>query len=162
MGDRVPNFTAMADDGKIWDSENFIGKKNLVVYFYPAAMTGGCTKQACAYRDAQEDLLSVNADVVGISGDEVKNLELFKRVNNLNFTLLSDPDGEIARMFGVPIREGEKSIKREVDGIIHTLSRDLTTSRWTFIIDKEGKIIYKSTDVDAAEDSKTVFEVLSK
>lgn len=162
VGESVPQFKAMADNGKIWSSEKVIGKKNLVVYFYPAAMTGGCTKQACAYRDAQEDLLSVDAEVIGISGDKVENLELFKRANNLNFTLLSDPEGEIAKMFGVPIREGEKSIEREVDGIIHTLNRGLTTSRWTFIIDKEGKVIYKSTEVDAAEDSKAVLEVLAK
>lgn len=162
VGDRVPEFKAMADNGEIWSSEKVLGKKNLVVYFYPAAMTGGCTKQACAYRDAQEDLMSVDAEVVGISGDEVKNLELFKNVHNLNFTLLSDPDGNIARMFGVPVREGEKSIEREVDGTVHTLNRHLTTSRWTFIIDKDGKVIHKSTDVDAAADSKAVLEVLSK
>jgi len=72
IGDRVPQFKAVADNGETWKSKNFIGRKNLVVYFYPAAMTGGCTKQACAYRDAQEELLSADAEVVGISGDEVK------------------------------------------------------------------------------------------
>ncbi len=162
VGDRVPQFRAVADNGETWKSKNFIGRKNLVVYFYPAAMTGGCTKQACAYRDAQEDLSSVDAEVVGISGDEVKNLELFKLANNLNFTLLSDPDGEIASLFGVPVREGEKSIEREVDGNLHTLIRGVTTSRWTFIIDKTGKVIYKSTEVNAAEDSKAVLEALKK
>ncbi len=159
IGDKAPHFKAVADNGQTWKSENIIGKKNLVVYFYPAAMTGGCTKQACAYRDAQEDLSSVDAEVVGISGDEVENLELFKGVNNLNFTLLSDPDGKIARLFGVPVRDGG-SIEREVDGELHTLTRGLTTSRWTFIIDKQGKVIYKSTEVNAEEDSKAVLEVL--
>lgn len=159
VGDKIPNFEAVADDGETWKSGNIVGKKNLVVYFYPAAMTGGCTKQACAYRDAQEDLSSVDAEVVGISGDEVENLELFKRANNLNFTLLSDPDGEIARLFGVPVRDGG-SIEREVDGELHTLTRGLTTSRWTFIIDKQGKVVYKSTEVNAAEDSKAVLEAL--
>jgi peroxiredoxin Q/BCP len=162
VGDKAGKFEATADDGTIWKSKDIIGKKNLVVYFYPAAMTGGWTKQACAYRDAQDDFSSVDAEVVGISGDEVKNLELFKRAHNLNFTLLSDPDGEIARLFGVSVTEGEKSIEREIDGTLHTLSRGLTTSRWTFIIDKKGKVIYKSTEVNAAEDSNAVLEVLKK
>jgi len=162
VGDKAPKFKAVADDGKVWNSKKIVGKKNLVVYFYPAAMTGGCTKQACAYRDAREDLSSVDAEVVGISGDEVQNLELFKRENQLNFTLLSDPKGKIAQMFGVPVREGEKSIEREVEGVLYTLKRGLTTMRWTFVIDKEGKVIYKSSDVNAAEDSKAVLEALRK
>jgi thioredoxin-dependent peroxiredoxin len=160
VGDKVANFEAKADNGKVWKSKKVIGKKNLVVYFYPAAMTGGCTKQACAYRDAMDDLSSVNAEVVGISGDEIKNLELFKQAHNLNFTLLSDPDGSIARMFGVPVTEGKRTIEREVEGKLFTLARELTTSRWTFIVDKQGKVIYKSTDVNAEEDSKAVLEVL--
>jgi thioredoxin-dependent peroxiredoxin len=162
VGDKVANFEATADNGKTWKSKKVIGKKNLVVYFYPAAMTGGCTKQACAYRDAMDDLSSADAEVVGISGDEVKNLELFKQAHNLNFTLLSDSDGSIARMFGVPVTEGAKSIEREVDGTLHTLARGLTTSRWTFIVDKQGKVIYKSTDVNAEQDSKAVLEVLKR
>ena len=162
VGDKMPHFKAVADNGETWKSNDVIGRKNLVVYFYPAAMTGGCTKQACAYRDTKEDLSSVDAEVIGISGDRVNNLELFKRAHNLNFTLLSDPDGEIARLFGVPTRKGERSIEKEVDGTLHTLTRGLTTSRWTFIIDKEGKVIYRSTDVNVAEDSQAVLEELKK
>lgn len=160
VGDKVASFEATADNGKTWKSKKVIGKRNLVVYFYPAAMTGGCTKQACAYRDAMDDLSSADAEVVGISGDEVKNLELFKQAHNLNFTLLSDQDGSIARMFGVPVTEGKRTIEREVEGKLFTLARELTTSRWTFIVDKQGKVIYKSTDVNAEEDSKAVLEVL--
>lgn len=162
LGDKVDAFSAKGDDGKTWKSKKLIGKKNLVVYFYPAAMTGGCTKQACAYRDSKEDLSSEDAEVIGVSGDEVQNLELFKRAHNLNFTLLSDPDGEIASIFGVPIKEGEKSIEREVDGKTFTLTRGLTTARWTFIIDKQGTLVYKSTEVNAAEDSKAVLAVLKE
>lgn len=162
IGDIVNPFSAKADNGEIWESTKVMGKKNLVIYFYPAAMTGGCTKQACAYRDSKDELSSLDAEVIGISGDEVKNLELFKTAHNLNFTLLSDADGNIANEFGVPVRKGEKSIEREVNGVQHILSRDVTTARWTFIIDKEGKLVYKSTEVNAAEDSKTVVEVLKK
>ena len=161
-GDKVAKFKAKADDGSVWKSKKALKKSNLVVYFYPAAMTGGCTKQACSYRDDQEDLTKLNAQVVGISGDEVKNLELFKMVHNLNFTLLSDPKGKIANLFGVPFKTGEKSIKREIDGQEYNLIREITTSRWTFVLDQKGRVVYKSTEVNAAEDSKAVMEVLEK
>ena len=162
VGDKLPAFKAKADDGRTWSSGKIVGKKNLVVYFYPAAMTGGCTAQACAYRDARDELSALDAEVIGISGDQVENLELFKRANGLNFTLLSDPDGKIAALFGVPVTAGERSIEREVDGKLYTLKRDLTSARWTFIINKQGRVIYRSTEVNAAEDSKAVLEMLSK
>lgn len=162
IGDRVKTFTAKADDGKTWKSKHVVGEKNLVVYFYPAAMTGGCTKQACAYRDAGDDLSALDAEVVGISGDEVQSLALFKRAHDLNFTLLSDPEGKIARMFGVPVREGKKSIEREVENNLYTLTREVTAARWTYVINKDGIVVYKSSDVSAEEDSKNVVEVLRK
>lgn len=160
VGDLSQPFSAKADNGKTWKSKKLLGKKNLVVYFYPAAMTGGCTKQACAYRDDKTTLEAYDAVVVGVSGDEVKNLKLFKEAHMLNFDLLSDPKGEIAKSFGVPLKEGEKSIEREIKGIKYQLSRGVTTSRWTFVIDKKGKLVYKSTQVNAAEDSKAVIDVL--
>ena len=159
-GHKVARFKAIADDGSTWKSKKALKKSNLVVYFYPAAMTGGCTKQACAYRDDQEDLTNLNAQVVGVSGDEVKNLELFKMAHNLNFTLLSDPKGEIAKLFGVPVKTGHKTIQREIGGQEYDLSREITTSRWTFVLDQKGKVVYKSTKVNAAEDSKAVMEAL--
>jgi peroxiredoxin Q/BCP len=162
VGDIMKNFSLTSDNGKTWESKKVMGKKNLVIYFYPGAMTGGCTKQACAYRDSKDQFSSQETEVIGISGDSAKNLDLFKRAHNLNFTLLSDPDGSIAAEFGVPVRHGQKSIIREIDGVQYSLSRSITTARWTFIIDKNGKVAYISTDVKAAEDSKTVLEVLKK
>ncbi len=161
-GDKISPFKATADDGTIWKSKEALKKSNLVVYFYPAAMTGGCTKQACAYRDDQEDLTQLNAQVVGVSGDEVKNLELFKSAHNLNFTLLSDPQGEIAKLFGVPFRASRQSITREIDGQEYDLFREITTSRWTFVLDQKGRVVYKSTEVNPVEDSKAVMEVLEQ
>jgi len=162
VGDKVKTFSAKADNGRKWKSKHVIGNKNLVVYFYPAAMTGGCTKQACAYRDSKEDLTALDAEVVGVSGDEVMNLELIKRAHDLNFTLLSDPEGEIAAMFGVPVKSGERSIEREVENNLYTLTRNVTTSRWTFVINKDGRVVYKSSDVNATEDSNNVVEVLQQ
>ena len=79
VGDKAPIFTTLADDGTSWDAKDYLGKKYIVVYFYPAAMTGGCTKQACAYRDLKTDIESLDALVVGVSGDNVAGLQLFKK-----------------------------------------------------------------------------------
>lgn len=162
IGDKVDDFAAKNENNKSWDAKNFLGKKNVVVYFYPAAMTGGCTEQACAYRDDLSILNDLNAIVVGISGDDPASLKLFKEAHSLNFTLLSDPNGEIAKHFGVPVKEGEKSIIRTISGIEYTLNRSATTARWTFVIDKTGKVVYKSTNVNAAEDSQAVIKALKK
>ena len=159
VGDKAPVFKTLADDGNTWDVNDYIGKKYIVVYFYPAAMTGGCTKQACAYRDMKAEIESSNALVVGVSGDNVEGLKLFKKAENLNFTLLSDESGEIAEKFGVPIRDGGK-ITREVDGKNFDLVRGITTSRWTFIIDKNGKIAYKNEQVNVEKDTEQVLSFI--
>ncbi len=159
VGDDAPDFKAKSVDETVWNLRDHIGEKNIVVYFYPAAMTGGCTAQACAYRDFRSDLESVDALVVGISGDNIEGLKVFKNANDLNFTLLSDESGEIAEKFGVPTRDGG-SIEREVDGKIFELTRGTTASRWTFIIDKKGKIVYKNEDVNASSDPEEVVNFL--
>lgn len=159
-GDKIPLFKATADDGSIWDISKYIGKDYIIVYFFPAAMTSGCTKQACSYRDHQGDLTSADAIVVGISGDKPENLKLFKQAESLNFPLLSDAKGNIANSFGVPAGEGA-SIKRTVGGFEHELVRDLTIKRWTFIAGKDGKIIYKNEAVDAEKDTEEVLHFLS-
>lgn len=161
VGEKAPLFKAAADDGSVWDLRDHVGKDYIVVYFYPGAMTGGCTKQACSYRDHQTELKSADAIVVGISGDKPENLKLFRKAENLNFPLLSDERGEIARSFGVPVGEGA-SIKRTVDGIEHELVRDVSAKRWTFIIDKDGRIIYKNDAVNAEKDSEEVLSFLKK
>jgi thioredoxin-dependent peroxiredoxin len=160
IGDKIPLFKATADDGSTWDISKYIGKDYIIVYFFPAAMTSGCTKQACSYRDHQGDLTSANAIVVGISGDKPENLKLFKQAENLNFPLLSDAKGSLAKSFGVPTGEGA-SIKRTVDGVEHELVRDLTIKRWTFIAGKDGKIIYKNEAVNAEKDTEEVLQFLS-
>ncbi len=159
VGDKVPNFTAVADDGDKWEFKENLDNKYLVVYFYPAAMTGGCTAQACAYRDLSSDLESQDAKVVGVSGDRPENLKFFRQAHNLNFTLLSDMSGEIAQKFGVPVREGGAN-KGEFEGQDYQFERDVTTSRWTFIVDRDGKVVYKDDEVDAAKDSEQVVRFL--
>ena len=99
--------------------------------------------------------------MVGISGDEPENLRVFRKVHNLNFTLLSDSDGTVAKKFGVPLKEGG-SITTKVDGQDVTLKRGVTASRWTFVIDKNGKIAYVNSQVDPEKDSQAVLGVLSE
>ena len=159
IGDKAPAFSTTADDGSTWNVSDYLGDKFIVVYFYPAAMTGGCTKQACAYRDMKNEIDAANAVVVGVSGDNIDGLKLFKKAHNLNFPLLSDKSGEIAKKFGVPLRDGG-TITREIDGKKFDLVRGATASRWTFIIDKKGTIVYKNTNVDASKDSAEILEFI--
>lgn len=159
VGDKSPQFSALDDSNISWNSEDYVGDKIIIVYFYPAAMTGGCTKQACAFRDDKAKLDGLDALVIGVSGDKVENLKYFKEAHDLNFPLLADHDGEIAKKFGVPLRDGGE-IVRNINGIDMTLDRGVTASRWTFIIDKKGKIAYKNTEVNAAEDSQRTIEMI--
>lgn len=160
IGDKVPEFSGIDDTGANWKSST-VKSDFLVVYFYPAAMTGGCTAQACAYRDDKTAFDKLGATIVGISGDEVKNLKIFKEADQLNFPLISDTQGVISKKFGVPTKDGGE-ITREIAGENFLLVRGITASRWTFVLDKNRKIIYKNAEVNAAEDSKKVMEVIKK
>ena len=158
IGNTVPEFSGLDAQGDHWKSIN--AKTDfLVVYFYPAAMTGGCTKQAFAYRDDKATFDEMGVTIIGVSGDETENLKHFKESYQLNFPLLSDPKGNIAKIFGVPTKEGG-SITREIGGENFLLVRGVTTPRWTFVLDKDRKIIYKNSEVNAVEDSKMVKEVI--
>lgn len=161
LGEQVPNFTTLDQNSEKWELKKELRKADfLVVYFYPAAFTGGCTKQACSYRDQKGDLEAVGARVVGISGDKPETLGLFALEHNLNFTLLADETGSLAKIFDVPFGEGG-TINREINGQDLNLERGSTIQRWTFIISKEGKLIYKDTEVDAANDSGKIVKYLS-
>ena len=161
LGEKIPNFTALDQDGDKWVLKKQIkSAEYLVVYFYPAAFTGGCTKQACSYRDQKGELESVEAQIVGVSGDKPETLGLFALEHQLNFTLLADENGEIANLFGVPQNDGG-SITREIKGQSLDLERGTTIQRWTFILDKKGTLIYRDMEVNAAEDSNKVKEFLS-
>ncbi len=161
LGEKIPNFTASDQDGAKWVLKKHLkSAEYLVVYFYPVAFTGGCTKQACSYRDLKGELTAVGAQVVGVSGDKSETLGLFALEHQLNFTLLADENGEIADLFGVPHSEGG-SITREIKGQSFDLERGTTIKRWTFILDQKGTLIYRDMEVNAAEDSDKVKEFLS-
>ena len=160
-GDAIPAFEAPTLDGKVWKSADEIGKGYVVIYFYPADLTGGCTKQACAFRDHQDELEACGAQVIGISGDPVKNHELFVKTHSLKFQLLSDEDGRIAKSFGVPLRDGA-TITRDIDGVEQSLTRGVTASRWTFVVGPDGRVVYKDTAVKAEEDCQNVLKIVRR
>lgn len=161
VGDKAPQFTLKDDQGNDWNSADHFGKKTVVIYFYPADMTGGCTKQACGFRDDAEKLKEKGIEVVGISGDSVRNHQLFKQAHDLNFTLLADTEGKVAKMFGVPYTVGERTVVAEIDGKKESLVRNITTQRWTFVVGPDGKIVLKNNKVNAAEDSKQILETVA-
>jgi len=161
LGEKVPNFKTLDQDGEKWTLKSNLKESDyLVIYFYPAAFTGGCTAQACSYRDQKGDLEKVGASVAGVSGDSPETLKLFALEHSLNITMLADESGALASIFDVPHGDGG-TINREIKGASLDLTRGTTIQRWTFIMDQEGTLIYKDTKVDAAGDSGKVLEFLS-
>jgi peroxiredoxin Q/BCP len=126
-GDKAPQFSLLDQNGETVSLTDFAGKK-VLVYFYPKAMTPGCTVQAQGLRDIQNELEEKNVVVLGISPDAVKRLPKFIEKENLNFTLLSDEDHAVADDFGV--WGLKKFMGKEYDGI----------HRLTFLINEEGTI----------------------
>lgn len=126
-GDTAPAFTLPDADGNDVSLSEYAGKK-VVVYFYPAASTPGCTKQACDFRDSLAELNGAGLEVIGISPDKPAKLAKFRDAEGLNFPLLSDPEKSTLLAWGA---FGEKKMYgKTVQGVI----------RSTFLVDEAGKI----------------------
>ena len=162
VGDPAPAFTATDDRGQAWKSADHVGKKYVVVYFYPGDFTPGCTRQAQLFRDDMNKLVARGVEVVGVSGDTVKTHEMFKQAQRLNFTLLADEDGSLARKFGVPLGKGGTVQAKSAQGQMVTVKRNVTAARWTFVLGKDGKVAYKNTRVIPIQDSKQVAAFIDK
>ena len=162
VGDPAPAFEAVDDLGRPWKSVDHVGAKYLVVYFFPGDFTPGCTRQAQNFRDAMNKLNDEGVEVVGVSGDSVPTHQLFKKAQKLNFTLLADDEGRLAATFGVPVGKGADVKAKDADNQPLTLKRALTAVRWTFVIGKDGKIVYKNTRVDPAKDSKDIADLIDQ
>jgi peroxiredoxin Q/BCP len=135
-GDTAPAFTLLDDREQKHSLKDFRGR-NLVIYFYPAALTPGCTKQACDFRDNLKLLDGSDYAVVGISPDKPAKLAKFREVHALTFPLLSDPDKKVLEAYGA---WGEKTMYgKKVTGVI----------RSTFIVDPKGKISQAMYNVKA-------------
>lgn len=127
VGNLAPNFNLLNQNGIEVDLKSYRGM-NVVLYFYPKAMTPGCTVQACGIRDSKKYFDKLNTIVLGVSPDDQKKLLKFIEKEKLNFDLLSDPDHAIAEKYGV--WELKKFMGKEYMGIVRT----------TFIIGKDGKL----------------------
>jgi len=128
IGNLAPAFTLLDQDGSKVSLKQFRDQSNVVLYFYPKAMTPGCTVQACGIRDSEKELAKLDTVVLGVSPDPVARLGKFIDKQNLNFTLLSDEDHAIADKYGV--WDLKKFMGREFMGIVRT----------TFIIGKDGRL----------------------
>ncbi|MFL7010888.1 thioredoxin-dependent thiol peroxidase [Enterovibrio norvegicus] len=127
-GAAAPEFTLQDQNGEMVSLSQFKGKNKVLVYFYPKAMTPGCTTQACSLRDSKSELEALNTVVLGLSPDPVKKLKGFEEKKALNFTLLSDEDHAVADAFGV--WGPKKYMGKEYDGI-HRIS---------FLIGEDGNV----------------------
>ena len=136
VGDKAPAFSLPDADGKTVKLSDFKGRK-VIVYFYPAAMTPGCTKQACDFRDSLAELNGAGIDVIGISPDKPEKLAKFRDRDELTFPLLSDPDKTVLGEWGA---YGEKMMYgKKVQGVI----------RSTFVVDEKGSIEVAQYNVKA-------------
>jgi peroxiredoxin Q/BCP len=141
IGDRAPDFTLESDTGQKVSLKDLRGKK-VVLYFYPRDNTPGCTREACNFRDSLGSITSKDAVVFGVSNDSINSHKNFKQKYSLNFPLLSDPDKEVSKAYGV-------YKLKDLYGIKHW-----GVERSTFLIDKDGKIakIWRKVRVDDHRD----------
>lgn len=121
-GSRVPEFKLPDQNGKLFDISTEIGKKDLVIYFYPKDFTSGCTKEACTFRDQFDDFKKSDAMIIGISAQSPESHKKFAETYHLPFTLLSDVNNKVRKLFGVKINP--------------------IPGRVTFIVDRTGHIVY--------------------
>jgi peroxiredoxin Q/BCP len=135
-GDTAPDFTLPTDDGASVSLSDLRGKK-VIVYFYPAAMTPGCTKQACDFTDSLDSLEAAGYTVLGISPDQPEKLARFRERDALTITLLSDQDKSVMAQWGA---FGEKKMYGKV---VHGVIRS------TFVVDEEGKVELAQYNVKA-------------
>jgi peroxiredoxin Q/BCP len=169
-GQQLPGFESLDQGGKVWKSADHVGRSIVVLYFYPGDFTGGCIRQAEAFREGLAKLEEAGIEVVGISGDDADTHRLFHETYGLQHTLLADPEGKVAKLLGVPAKRGAKVRTRGPNGqplmdpcgksIVVT--RNVTFPRWTYVLDRAGRIVSKRTNVDPQKDAVEVLEIVAK
>lgn len=123
VGDTVPKFTLQNQDGKTFNMKDSIGKKILVIFFYPKDESAVCTKEACAFRDSSQVFTDAGALVIGINQGSVESHKKFQTDYKLPYQLLSDPEEQVIKAFGV--------------------KGSMLNDRVTFVVDKTGQIVFK-------------------
>ncbi|MGB1445775.1 MAG: peroxiredoxin [Flavobacteriaceae bacterium] len=145
VGDIVPYFELNDQKGELFKSDTVIGQKPAVVYFYPKDETPGCTAEACSFRDSYEDFKDLGAEVIGISSDSIGSHKRFAERHRLPFILLADTKKKVQRLFKLP-----------------KLLFGLYTKRITFVIDKEGKVVYVHDSLLATSHIKKALKALKQ
>ncbi len=125
IGDMAPDFELLNQEGEPVKLSDYLGKKNVVLYFYPKDETPGCIKEACAFRDQYEAFTDAKAEVIGVSGDSVDSHKLFQLNRQLPFQLLSDVKNQVRKQYGIA-----------------STMLGLVPGRETFVINKAGEIRY--------------------
>lgn len=149
IGDKMPSFEVMDQDGEMVKSDDFIGKgKKTIVYFYPKDNTSGCTKQACAFGELYPQFREKGAVVLGVSKDSVASHKRFEEKHGLPFTLLSDADREVIQAYDV--WKEKKNYGKVSMGVLRT----------TYLIDENGIIIKGFDKVKAADNPAQMLSVL--
>jgi len=123
VGDIIPVFSLRDQNDGLFNISEYIGKKVLVIYFYPRDESNGCTKEACSFRDNFSDFTNAGAMVIGINSGTVESHQKFMQHHHLPFTLLSDPGNKVLKLFGVK-------------------SKFFITGRESFVVDKSGRIVF--------------------
>jgi thioredoxin-dependent peroxiredoxin len=168
VGQPLPAFSSTDDAAQPWQSADHVGQKVLVFYFYPGDFTGGCTRQAQAYRDALAKIEELGAEVIGVSGDEVATHKLFKETYALTHSLLADTKGELAGLLGVPVKAGGKVRATGPDrkplltaeGQRIDLERPVTLARWTVVVGRDGKVASLRSVVNPVTDAEEVLTIV--
>jgi thioredoxin-dependent peroxiredoxin len=140
-----------------------------VMYFYPGDFTGGCTRQAQAYRDALTKIEELGAEIVGVSGDEAATHQLFKETYGLKHSLLADSDGHLAALLGVPVKAGgtvraagpDRKPLLDAAGQRIDVKRKVTLGRWTVIVDREGKVASLRNVTNPVTDAQEVRKIIA-
>lgn len=145
VGDKVPLFSLKDQDGQTFNMEDHLGKKNLVIFFYPKDNTPGCTKEACSFRDRYEEFTDLGAEVIGISADSEKSHHKFAAKYRLPFTLLADTDNKVRRLF-------------KVEGNLF----NLLPGRETYVVNKKGRVAMVFNSVNAAQHMRKALKTLQK
>jgi peroxiredoxin Q/BCP len=143
-GDPAPDFEGPTSDGSRLGLKDFVGKKNVILYFYPKDDTPGCTKEACSFRDNLQPIRDMGAEIIGVSLDSIQSHSKFASKYGLSFPLISDKEMRIANAYGVLKDTGT------------------STSRVTFIIDKSGKIAKVFPKVDVTKHTEEVVSALKE
>jgi len=150
IGSVAPAFTLLDQDGNKVSLKQFKGTKNVVLYFYPKAMTPGCTVQACGIRDSKKALAKLDTVVLGVSPDPVAKLGRFIEKQDLNFILLSDPDHAVTEQYGA--WGLKKFMGREFMGVLRT----------TFVIGKDGRIKHVMEKVNTKSHHEDVMALIAQ